>query len=67
MSVAQNSVPEMPRAESSWAPNSFMFTTVVARDSFRARPSSSELTTSTSSSMPSRAMTGSGARNRVAW
>ena len=65
MIAAQNSVPEMPRPVSSCAPYSFMFTTVVARDSFRARPSSSELTTSTSSSTSSRAMTGSGARNFV--
>ncbi len=65
MIVAQNSVPETPCPESSCAPYSFMFTTVVARDSLRARPSSSELATMTSSSTSSSAMIGSGARNLV--
>src|SRR5438046_2559664 len=65
MIVAFSSVPVTPLLASSAAPNSLVLCTLVARDSFRARPSSSELATMTSSSTSSSAMIGSGVRSLV--
>ena len=67
MTVAVASLMGCIAARSSRAPYASTFSIVVARDCLRARPSSSEFVSSTSSSPRSSTTSGSGARNRVAW